>query len=48
MATVRGNVFDITGLDNVTILDNVERPNDYALGYFGVVQEFSRELTITD
>ncbi|WP_349351406.1 MULTISPECIES: DUF4249 family protein [unclassified Flagellimonas] len=48
VATVRGNVFDITGLDNITILDNVERPNDYALGYFGVVQEFSRELTITD
>ncbi|MBO0341262.1 MAG: DUF4249 family protein [Bacteroidota bacterium] len=48
VATVRGNVFDITGLDNVTVLDNVERPNDYALGYFAVVQEFSRTLTITE
>ena len=48
VATVRGNVFDVTGLDNVTVLDNVERPNDYALGYFAVVQEFSRTLTITE
>jgi hypothetical protein len=46
VATVRGNVFDITGLDNIDIFDNVERPNDYALGYFAVVQEFSRNLTI--
>lgn len=46
VATVRGNVFDVTGLDNITILDNVERPNDYALGYFAVVQEYSRSITI--
>lgn len=46
VATARGNVFDITGLDNIDIFDNVERPNDYALGYFAVVQEFSRGLTI--
>ena len=46
VATVRGNVFDVTGLDNITILDNVERPNDYALGYFGVVQEYSKTITI--
>ncbi|MHA7831435.1 MAG: DUF4249 family protein [Flagellimonas sp.] len=46
VATVRGNVFDVTGLDNITILDNVERPNDYALGYFGVVQEYTSTITI--
>ncbi|MCK0159847.1 DUF4249 family protein [Allomuricauda sp. F6463D] len=46
VATVRGNVFDITGLDNITILDNVERPNDYALGYFAVVQEYTSSITI--
>ncbi|MBO0329595.1 DUF4249 family protein [[Muricauda] lutisoli] len=46
VATVRGNVFDVTGLDNVTVLDNVERPNDYALGYFAVVQEYTATLTI--
>ncbi len=46
VATVRGNVFDVTGLDNIDIFDNVERPNDYALGYFAIVQEFTRGLTI--
>lgn len=46
IATVRGNVFDITGLDNIDIFDNVERPDEYALGYFAVVQEFSENLTI--
>lgn len=46
VATVRGNVFDVTGLDNIDIFDNVERPNDFALGYFAVVQGFSSNLTI--
>lgn len=40
VATVKGNVFDMTGLDNM------ERPNDYALGYFAVVQEYSRTITV--
>ncbi|WP_343486053.1 DUF4249 family protein [Allomuricauda sp. d1] len=46
VATVRGNVFDITGLDNVDIFDNVERPNDFALGYFAVVQEYKETIVI--
>lgn len=46
VATVRGNVFDVTGLDNIDIFDNVERPDEYALGYFAVVQEFSQSLVI--
>ncbi len=45
-ATVRGNVFDITGLDNINIFDNVERPNDFALGFFAVVQEFKQTIII--
>jgi len=45
-ATVRGNIFDITGLDNIEIFDNVERPNAFPLGYFAIVQEFKRTLTI--
>ncbi|MEM1259015.1 MAG: DUF4249 family protein [Bacteroidota bacterium] len=44
--TVRGNVFDVTGLDNILVFDNVERPNDFALGYFAVVQEFKDSLLI--
>lgn len=45
-ATVRGNIFDVTGLDNVNIFDNVDRPNDFALGYFAVVQEFKQTIII--
>ncbi|MBW8241200.1 DUF4249 domain-containing protein [Muricauda oceani] len=46
VATVRGNVFDITGSENVTVIDDVESPNDFALGYFAVVQEYRRSLII--
>ncbi|MFS4448566.1 DUF4249 family protein [Maribacter sp. 2307UL18-2] len=46
VSTVRGNVFDITGLDNINIVDNAERPNDFPLGYFGIVQEFKKTITI--
>lgn len=45
-ATVRGNVFDVTGLDNMEILDNVDRPDQYALGYFAVVQFYSSTIVI--
>jgi len=46
VTTVRGNVFDVTGLDNINIFDNVERPELFALGYFAVVQEFKESITI--
>lgn len=46
VSTVRGNIFDITGLDNINVYDNVERPNDYPLGYFAVVQELKSTIII--
>lgn len=46
VTTVRGNVFDITGLDNIDIVDNAGRPNDFPLGYFAIVQEFKSTITI--
>jgi len=45
-ATPRGNIFDITDLDNITVFDNVEQPEIYPLGYFGVVQEFKKTIMI--
>ncbi|MDC6389542.1 DUF4249 domain-containing protein [Maribacter sp. PR1] len=45
-ATVRGNVFNVTGLDNIEVLDNVERSDNFALGYFAVVQEYKGNITI--
>jgi hypothetical protein len=44
--TPRGNMFDVTGLDNIEIFDNVERPGNFPLGYFAVVQEFKQSITI--
>lgn len=46
VATVRGNVFDITGLDNIDVFDNVNRPDSFALGYFAIVEEYKATLTI--
>ncbi|WP_088340808.1 DUF4249 family protein [Robiginitalea sediminis] len=46
VATVRGNVFDVTGLDNIDLTDNTDRPQDFPLGYFAIVQEQVQTLTI--
>ncbi|TAI49835.1 DUF4249 family protein [Flagellimonas allohymeniacidonis] len=45
-ATVRGNIFDVTDLDNIFVFDNVQQPEVFPLGYFAVVQEFRQTLTI--
>ena len=45
-ATVRGNVLDATGIDNRDRSDNTDRPEVFPLGYFAVVQEHTRTLTI--
>jgi len=45
-ATVRGNIFDVTGLDNDLVIDNVNRPEAFPLGYFAVVQEFKSSIII--
>ncbi len=45
-ATVRGNVFDVTGIDNDELFDNAGRPNIFPLGYFAVVQEFKQTIII--
>ncbi len=44
--TVRGNVFDITELDNRDVFDNTGEPNVFPLGYFAIVQEFKRQIVI--
>jgi hypothetical protein len=45
-ATVRGNVVDVTDLDNEDRVDNADRPEVFPLGYFAIVQENVRTLTI--
>jgi len=45
-ATVRGNIINATDIDNIENFDNVNQPDNFALGYFGVVQEYKRPFTI--
>ena len=46
VATVRGNVVDVTGLDNQDRFDNADRPDTFPLGYFAIVQEDRKSLII--
>lgn len=45
-ATVRGNVFNITGIDNIEVFDIVDREDNFALGYFAVVQEYKKSIIV--
>jgi hypothetical protein len=47
-ATVRGNIINVTGIDNDEITDNVERSDNFALGYFAIVEEYTDSITITN
>lgn len=44
--TVRGNVIDITDLDNMDVLDSVDQPEVFPLGYFALVQEDRVQLVL--
>lgn len=46
VATVRGNVVDVTGLNNQDRVDNADRPDIFPLGYFALVQEQRQSLVI--
>lgn len=46
--TVRGNIINATDIDNIDNFDNVENANNFALGYFAVVQEYRETLTIEE
>jgi len=46
VATVRGNMFDVTDLDNDGNTDNAGQADLFPLGYFAVVQVFTAEITI--
>ncbi len=46
VATVRGNVFDVTDLDNIDNADNTGQPDVFPLGFFAIVQEFNATVTI--
>ncbi|SDB44033.1 protein of unknown function [Flavobacteriaceae bacterium MAR_2010_188] len=47
-ATIRGNIFDFTDVDNRDQFDNTGNPDTFPLGYFAVVQEYKETITITE
>ncbi|HAI43117.1 MAG TPA: DUF4249 domain-containing protein [Maribacter sp.] len=47
-ATVRGYIINVTGIDNDEVVDNVERSDNFALGYFAIVEEYTDSITITN
>ncbi|MDC8005013.1 DUF4249 family protein [Aureisphaera galaxeae] len=47
-ATVRGNFVNATDIDNIEIFNNVNSPDNFALGYFAIVQEHKQTFTIQE
>lgn len=45
-ATVRGNIFNVTGIPNPEDLESIEQRENFPLGYFAVVQEYQSNITI--
>lgn len=45
-ATVRGNIINVTDIDNINSFDNVENSNNFALGYFAVCQTFADIIVV--
>lgn len=45
-ATVRGNIINVTEIDNIDYYDNVYQTNNFALGYFAVVQTHTKTVLI--
>ncbi|WP_405414305.1 DUF4249 domain-containing protein [Maribacter sp. Asnod1-A12] len=47
-ATVRGNIINITDIDNDEVVDNVEQSDNFALGYFAIIEEYKDSIVITN
>ncbi|MFM1879670.1 MAG: hypothetical protein RLZZ241_2536 [Bacteroidota bacterium] len=45
-ASTRGNIIDVTGIDNINQYDNAGQPEVFALGYFAVVEQHVSALVI--
>lgn len=45
-ATVRGNIINVTGIDDLNTLDSSDARTNFALGYFAVCQTYSSSIVI--
>lgn len=46
VSTVRGNIINVTEIDNIDFFDNVDQPDNYPLGYFALVQEIKKTFIV--
>lgn len=46
VATVRGNIINATNIDNDDSFDNLDAADNFALGYFAIVQEFKDSIIV--
>ena len=46
--TVRGNIINATNIDNSSTFNNLDAADNFALGYFAIVQEYKESLVIEE
>ena len=46
VSTLRGNIINVTEIDNIDYFDNVYQTDNFALGYYAVAETFSKTLVI--
>ena len=45
-ATVRGNIINVTEIDNIDYYDNVFQTDNFVLGYFAIVQTYTKTIVV--
>lgn len=46
VSTLRGNIINVTEIDNIDFFDNVDQFDNFALGYYAVAETFTKTLVI--
>ncbi len=46
VSTLRGNIINVTEIDNIDYFDNVFQSDNFALGYYAVAETFTKTLVI--
>ncbi len=46
VSTLRGNIINVTEIDNIDYFDNVYQTNNFALGYFALAETYTKTLVI--
>lgn len=46
VSTLRGNIINVTEIDNIDYFDNVYQSDNFALGYYAVAETYTKNITI--